>query len=76
MSLYYETADLLKNADGAGGTLKSRVYSRSGLKSKPAQIFALGTEATKWSAVLKEVVERSGVLQEEKKVRSRQSVIG
>lgn len=70
MSLYYEAADLLTNAKGEGGSLKSRVYNSNGLKNKPAQVYALASEATKWSPVLKGVIENSRILREEKKVRS------
>ena len=59
----------MKNAEGTGGSLKSRVYNKKGLKNKPAQIYALASEATRWSPVLKGVIERSGILREEKKVR-------
>lgn len=69
MSVYFETSTILENADGTGGSLKSRVYGKKDLKSSPAQVYALATEATKWSPILKEVVEKSGVLREEKRVR-------
>ncbi|EKG12577.1 hypothetical protein MPH_10242 [Macrophomina phaseolina MS6] len=68
MSLYYEAAGILQNQDNAGGSLTSRIYGKKGLKSKPAAIYALVTESTKWSAVLKDVVENSGILKLEKKV--------
>ncbi|KAL1632753.1 hypothetical protein SLS58_011349, partial [Diplodia intermedia] len=68
MSLYYEAAAILENADNTGGSLTSRIYGKKGLKSKPAAIYALVTEATKWSAVLKHVVEISGILKLEKKL--------
>lgn len=68
MSLYYEAATILENADNVGGSLTSRIYGKKGLKSKPTAIYALVTEATKWSAVLKDVVENSGILKLEKKV--------
>ncbi|OMP82754.1 putative methyltransferase [Diplodia seriata] len=68
MSLYYEAAALLENADNTGGSLTSRIYGKKGLKSKPTAIYALVTEATKWSAVLKHVVEISGILKLEKKL--------
>jgi putative methyltransferase len=70
MSLYYEAADILSNKDKAGGSLKSRIYAKKDLKSSPANVYALVSEATKWSVVLKDVVEKSGVLREEKKVSS------
>ncbi|KAF2259351.1 S-adenosyl-L-methionine-dependent methyltransferase [Lojkania enalia] len=68
MSLYYEAAAVLANADNTGGSLKSRIYKQSGRKSSPAQLFALVTESAKWSVVLKDVVEKSGLLAEEKKL--------
>jgi putative methyltransferase len=69
MSLYYEAAAVLANTDNTGGSLKSRIYKQKDLKSKPAQLFALIIEASKWSPVLKDVVEKTGLLAEEKKVR-------
>jgi len=69
MSLYYEAASVLANTSNAGGSLKSRIYNNKDLKSTPAQLFALISEASKWSVVVKNVVERCGVLAEERKVR-------
>ncbi|KAF2086387.1 S-adenosyl-L-methionine-dependent methyltransferase [Saccharata proteae CBS 121410] len=68
MSLYYEAAAILQNTENVGGSLKSRIYGRKDLKSPPATIFALVSEASKWSVVLKDVVERSGILGIEKKL--------
>ncbi|KAF2790497.1 S-adenosyl-L-methionine-dependent methyltransferase [Melanomma pulvis-pyrius CBS 109.77] len=68
MSLYYEAAAVLANTDKTGGSLKSRIYRQKDLKSSPAQLFALITEASKWSAVLKDVIEKCGLLAEEKKL--------
>lgn len=68
MSLYYEAASILQNQDNVGGSLTSRIYGKKGLKSKPTAIYALVSESTKWSAVLKDVVENSGILKLEKKV--------
>ena len=68
MSLYYEAAAVLANADSAGGSLKSRTYAKKELKSTPGQIFALVTEASKWSVVLKDVIEKCGILAEERKL--------
>jgi len=70
MSLYYEAAFLLTPSDQAGGSLKSRIFGKKDLKSNAAQTYALIVEATKWSAVLKDVIERAGVLKEERKVSS------
>ncbi|KAK3062207.1 hypothetical protein LTS18_004609 [Coniosporium uncinatum] len=68
MSLYYEAAALLTNPDQASGSFKSRIFGKKDLKSNPAQTYALIVEATKWSAVLKGVIERAGVLKEERKL--------
>jgi putative methyltransferase len=68
MSLYYEAAALLANPNKTGGSLKSRIYKQKDLKSPANQIVALITETSKWSPVLKDVIEKSGLLGEEKKV--------
>ena len=71
MSLYYDAAPLiLPNADQAG-SLKSRVFNSKGHKSPPKQIFALVSEASKWSPVLSQIIENSQLLQLERKVRSK-----
>lgn len=70
MSLYYEASTLLINADNVGGSLKSRVRGNKSLKSSPAQVYALLTEASKWSSVLKDVIERSELLKAERKVET------
>ncbi|KAL9089805.1 MAG: hypothetical protein Q9165_005599 [Trypethelium subeluteriae] len=67
MSLYYETATILENKSHADGSLKSRVYSNKELKSSPASVYALATKATQWAEILKEVVDRSGLLGVERK---------
>lgn len=69
MSLYYEAAAILANSDNTGGSLKSRIYKKKDLKSTPGQIFALIAESSKWSLVLKDVIEKCSVLVEERKVR-------
>ena len=69
MSLYYETAAILLNPEKAGGSFKARIFKKKDLKSKPGQIYALVAEASKWSRVLKGVIEGCGVLGEERKVR-------
>ncbi|KAL6705607.1 hypothetical protein ACN47E_006554 [Coniothyrium glycines] len=68
MSLYYEAAAILANADNTGGSLKSRIYKKQDLKSTPGQIFALIAESSKWSLVLKDVIEKCKLLVEEKKL--------
>jgi putative methyltransferase len=66
--LYYEAADLLTAPAIAGGSLKSRIFSKKDLKSQPAQVYALVVETCKWSSVLKEVVENADILRIERKV--------
>ncbi|OAL04898.1 S-adenosyl-L-methionine-dependent methyltransferase [Phaeosphaeriaceae sp. SRC1lsM3a] len=68
MSLYYEAAAILANTEKVGGSLKSRIYTKKDLKSTPGQIFALIAEASKWSVVLKDVIEKCGLLAEERKL--------
>ena len=70
MSLYYDAAPLLLATSEQPGSLKSRVFNSKGHKSPPKQIFALVSEVTKWSPVLSEVVEKSELLQLERKVRA------
>ena len=68
MSLYYDAATLLDNRSHQSGSIKSRVFGSNNLKSKPSQLFALLVEATKWSEILSEVVQKADVLRQEKKV--------
>ena len=77
MSLYYEAEKFLAGTSGgsekegqAGGSLKARIFNAKNLKSTPSQVYALVTEASKWSSVLKEVIERAGILKFERKVRT------
>jgi putative methyltransferase len=67
MSLYHEAADILAGPTNAGGSLKSRVFSRKDLKSQPGQIYALAIETCKWSLILKEVIESAEILRLERK---------
>ena len=69
MSLYYETAAILENKNRVGGSLKSRVYGNKDLRSSLISIYALASKATQWADVLKDVIERSGLLSLERKVR-------
>lgn len=68
MSLYFEASALIENTDPSAGSLKSRVFGNKKLKSPPGALFALVTEATKWSQVLSEVIDKSGLLAIERKV--------
>ena len=68
MSLYYEAAAVLANTHKGGGSIKSLVYGVKNHKSDPKTLFALSTQAAKWSEVLSEVIERSELLKSEKQV--------
>lgn len=68
MSLYHEAAEILTGSSSEGGSLKSRVFKKKGLKSPPNQVYALVLESCKWSPILKEVIEKSELLKLERKV--------
>ncbi|KAK5128953.1 hypothetical protein LTR85_000286 [Meristemomyces frigidus] len=68
MSLYHEAASVLDTARKKSIPLKSIIYNKKDWKSDPKTLFALSTEAAKWSEVLSEVLERSGVLKIEKQL--------
>ncbi|KAI0532127.1 S-adenosyl-L-methionine-dependent methyltransferase, partial [Xylaria digitata] len=70
MSLYHETADILSAPSSTGGNLKTRLFGKKNkhFKSPPPQIYALASEACKWSAVLKEVIDSSELLCHERKL--------
>lgn len=72
MSLYFDAAAILTDAT-RGGSLKSRIYNpnpktKHKTKAPPAQIYALIVESSKWDTVLKEVIDKAGVLAAEPKV--------
>ena len=64
MSLYYEAASFLYQP-----SVKSRIFNSTALKSSPKLIYSLVIDASKWSVVLKEVIENSKLLAYEHKVR-------
>ena len=69
MSLYYDAARVLTWMP-QGGSLKSRIYgNKLGLKSQPAQIYALVSETAKYDEFLKEIIDNAGLLAQESKVR-------
>ncbi|KAF4503823.1 hypothetical protein G6O67_008872 [Ophiocordyceps sinensis] len=51
-----------------GGSLKSRIFGRRDIKSQPNQLYALVLETSKWSAVVKEVIEATELLKHERKL--------
>jgi putative methyltransferase len=73
MSLYHEAAEILTSARTHGGSLKSLVFGQKTWKSDPKALFALTTETAKWSVVLSEVLQKSGVLTVEKNVSAPQA---
>ena len=70
MALYYDAASVL-SADRNQGSLKSRIYGTSTLKSKPTQVYALISESAKRDVFLKEVLDNAQLLQKEPKVSNR-----
>lgn len=67
MALYYDAASILSSTE-TSGSLKSRIYSNTTLKSKPAQIYALISETAKRDVFLKEVLDNTDLLKDEPKV--------
>ena len=69
MSLYYEAAHIVQRIHEEGGSLKSRVFAHDAkLGSNPKQVYALISQASKWSTVLPEVIERASLLRHERKL--------
>ncbi|KAK5945107.1 hypothetical protein PMZ80_002311 [Knufia obscura] len=67
MALYYDAASVL-SSEGGQGSLKSRIYGPSTVKSNPTQIYALISETAKRDVFLKDVLDRAGLLQDEPKL--------
>ena len=69
MALYYEGSTLILMAEKQSGSLKTRIFdSKATWKSSVPQLYALVSETSKWSPILKEVVERSSLLMHERKL--------
>ncbi|KAL8723954.1 MAG: hypothetical protein Q9166_008209 [cf. Caloplaca sp. 2 TL-2023] len=68
MSLYYDAAKFLVSSKDHTGSLKSRVFGSKDLKSSPKQVFALIAEASRWSPILADVIDKSQLLQHERKL--------
>jgi putative methyltransferase len=66
MSLYHEATEVLTSVKKNNGSLKSVVFGKKTWKSDAKTLYALAAEAAKWSTVLSEVVENSGILRLEK----------
>ena len=67
MSLYYDAVAVLSSEDKSG-SLKSRIYGLNTAKSKPAQIYALIIETSKYDRFLSEVIDQAQLLKDEPKV--------
>lgn len=68
MSIYYDAAAVL-GAESRAGSLKSRIYdNKSGLGSKPAHLYALISETTKYDNFLAQVINATDFLAQEPKV--------
>lgn len=68
MSLYHEAAKILDVAGKGHTSLKSEIFGKKEWKTDRKTLYAVTSEAAKWSSVLSEVVERSGMLKAEKQV--------
>lgn len=68
MALYHEAASILETVNNGKTSLKAEVFGKKGWKSDGKTLFALTSEAAKWSSILAEVVEKSGILKLEKQV--------
>ena len=77
MSLYYSTAPFLL-PDESKGSFRTRVYNDQSpqLKSQPKHVYALASQAAKWSPVLAEVIENAHLLDVEPKVWTSLTVLG
>ena len=67
MSLYYDAQTILDSSKKQG-SLRTRVYNDKNLKCPPSQVYALLIEATKWSPILTEVIDKAQLLHAESKV--------
>jgi hypothetical protein len=69
MSLYHEAAAILDTVNKGKTSLKAEIFGKKTWKTDGKVLFALTSEAAKWSSILAEVVEKSGLLKIEKQVR-------
>lgn len=68
MSLYHEAAAVLDTVNKGKTSLKAEIFGKKTWKTDGKVLFALTSEAAKWSSILAEVVEKSGILKIEKQV--------
>jgi hypothetical protein len=66
MSLYHEAAGILDTVNKGKTSLKAEIFGKKTWKTDGKTLFALTSEAAKWSSILAEVVEKSGILKLEK----------
>ncbi|GAB7335985.1 hypothetical protein MBLNU13_g08224t1 [Cladosporium sp. NU13] len=66
MSLYHEAAAVLEKVNKGKTSLKAEIFGKKTWKTDGKVLFALTSEAAKWSSILAEVVEKSGILKIEK----------
>ena len=69
MSLYHEAAGILDTVNKGKTSLKAEIFGKKTWKTDGKTLFALTSEAAKWSSILAEVVEKSGILKLERQVR-------
>jgi hypothetical protein len=69
MALYYDAAAMLSSQSSSQGSLKSRVYdSNAIIKSPRPLLYGLVTECARWDVVLSEVIDNTGIINQEPKV--------
>lgn len=69
MSLYHEAARILQRAsEPDSGSIDSIVFATKDWKSPTKVLYALACETAKWSQILSEVLDRSGLLTAESQV--------
>ncbi|KAI5844472.1 S-adenosyl-L-methionine-dependent methyltransferase, partial [Morchella snyderi] len=66
MSLYIEAARIIQRPRYGG--LRGAVFSDSSVKSRPEQLYALIIETLKHQEILNEIIDKSGLLEIEKKL--------
>lgn len=75
MSLYYTTATYFSSKQP--GSLKSKIFNGiPPTKATAKQVFALASEASRWSPVLTEVIEKARLLEVERKVSPPSFLLG
>lgn len=68
MSLYLEAASFIDGTVPSDGSIRSRVYAHRNLKSNPGTVYALLSEAARWSSILSPIIEGADILKLERRV--------